>query len=451
MLFSRLRAPSRAVFGALCASAMLVAPATNAAHASADIKLDARSGQKVLPANRSQHIYLRISLAGVPLETGERRTPVNVALVLDRSGSMQGLKIEQAKEAAVMALNRLGATDIASVVAYNHNVTTLVPARRLKRRGKIEDRIRAMQAAGKTALYAGVKQGLREVGKHRASDRVNRVILLSDGLANVGPSSPQDVAVLGSRAARAGVTVSTIGLGLGYNEDLMARLSGASDGNHAFVENADDLVDIFNREFGDVLSVVAQDVIITIECRAGFRPIRALGRDAEISGRTVKLKLNQVYGGQDKYLLIEVEVPSEQAVVGTADIASVDISYNSMRTNERSSVSGTVDVRFSASQDEAEASIDKEVMTEVTTQIATTTSEEAVKRRDQGDVDGARKLLRDNAAYLKKKSKELNAPLLGALGEKSLESADSLTGSAWTKNRKAMRARQYKSKNQQSY
>lgn len=451
MPFARPTVRFRAVLGAFCAAALLFAPSVDAAHAAADIKLDARSGQKVLPANTSQRVYLRISLEGIPLETGERRTPVNVALVLDRSGSMQGKKIEQAKQAAIMALNRLGSSDIASIVAYNHNVETLVPAGRVKNRDRIRRRIDAMYASGKTALYAGVKQGLREVDQHRAFDRVNRVILLSDGLANIGPSTPSEVAVLGSKAAGAGVTISTIGLGLGYNEDLMARLAGASDGNHAFVERADDLVDIFNREFGDVLSVVAQDVIIVIECRAGFSPIRALGRDAEISGQTVKLRLNQVYGGQDKYVLVEVEVPSERAVVGTADIASVDISYNSMRSNDRRSVTGTVDVRFSASEDEAKASIDKEVMTAVTTQIATTTSEEAVKRRDEGDVEGARKLLRDNAAYLKKKARELDAPALGELSEKSLESADGLTGSAWTKNRKAMRARQYKQKTQQSY
>lgn len=448
MIFSSLARRARGITGFAGAIAVVLAATTPG---NADIKLDARAGQPVLPAGQDQRVYLRVSLEGVPFEKSESRTPVNVALVVDRSGSMQGPKIEQARQAAIMALNRLGATDIVSVVAYNHMVDTLIAARRVGNGDGMRSRIRAMQANGKTALYAGVEEGLRQVSRYRTPDRVNRVILLSDGLANVGPSSPSQVAVLGQKAARDGVTVSTIGLGLGYNEDLMARLAGASDGNHAFVERADQLVEVFNREFGDVLSVVGQDVIIRIECRAGFKPVRVLGREARVSGQTIELRMNQVYGAQEKYVLVEVEVPSDLAAAGSSDIAQVDVEYLSMRTRQRNTMSETIGVRFSKSGKEAKASIDKDVMTAVTTQIATLTDEEAVKRRDQGDIEGAKKLLRDNAAYLKQKAKELEAPALSTLGEESLKSADQMAGSAWNKNRKAMKARQYKNKTQQSY
>src|SRR5690606_13622280 len=121
---------------------------------------------------------------------------------------------------------------------------------------------------------------------------VNRVVLLSDGLANVGPSSPGELADLGQSLGRDGIAVSTIGLGLDYNEDLMTRLASASDGNHMFAERPSDLEEAFGREFGDVLAVVAQRVNIRIECADSIRPVRVLGRDANISGQNVSLSMN---------------------------------------------------------------------------------------------------------------------------------------------------------------
>lgn len=110
-------------------------------------------------------------------------------------------------------------------------------------------------------------------------NKVNRVILLSDGMANIGPSKPHELAELGRALIKQGIGVSTIGLGLGYNEDLMTQLAGHSDGNHYFVEDADKLSKVFDSELGDIFSVVAQDIDINIICKDGVKPLRILGRD----------------------------------------------------------------------------------------------------------------------------------------------------------------------------
>ena len=121
-----------------------------------------------------------------------------------------------------------------------------------------------------------MSHGLEELTKNLSAARVNRMILLSDGQANVGPRSPNELGRLGEVAARQGIAITTIGLGLGYNEDLMTQLAVSSDGNHAFAENATDLAGIFQHELGDVLSVVAQDVQIEIDFDAGITPVRAI-------------------------------------------------------------------------------------------------------------------------------------------------------------------------------
>ncbi len=138
--------------------------------------------------------HLRIALEGFPLPDPAKRSPVNVAIVIDRSGSMLGDKIQNARRAAIQAIDRLRDDDIVSVVAYDTGVEVLVPATRASDREEIKRRIETIKADGNTALFAGVSKGAAEVRKFRDDKYVNRVILLSDGLANIGPASPSNSA-----------------------------------------------------------------------------------------------------------------------------------------------------------------------------------------------------------------------------------------------------------------
>jgi Ca-activated chloride channel family protein len=235
--------------------------------------LDVAVSHPYLSADKTQTAYLRVALTGFGL-VPERwnRSPVNVAIVIDKSGSMSGEKIEKAKDAAIMAVRRLSSNDIVSVVTYDSTVNVVVPATRVSDKHNIVRMIQRIRAGGTTALFGGVSKGAREVRKFIGPERVNRIILLSDGLANVGPSSPAELGSLGASLAKEGISVTTIGLGLHYNEDLMTMLAYKSDGNHYFAEHAAELAEIFDSEFGQVLSVVAQDIDIKIQCATAFDP-----------------------------------------------------------------------------------------------------------------------------------------------------------------------------------
>jgi Ca-activated chloride channel homolog len=422
------------------------------AHAG-EVTLKTGFAQPVMPEGEGGRVYLRVSLDGVASESEGRRIPANVVLVIDKSGSMLGGRIDQAKEAALMAVERLGDRDVLGVVAYSDEAFTLSPAARLRDTDAVRQDIRRLDADGRTALYAGVTQGIRELKPFVDPYAVNRIILLSDGLANIGPSSPKELEDLGREAARANITVTTIGLGLGYNEDLMTRLALASEGNHAFVEHPDDLVDIFNKEFGDVLSAIGSDVEIIIECPDGVRPMRALGREAKIEGQKVRLDMNKVYGKQQKYAVIELEV-AKAAASGAAKAAIVEVTYTDMASKQKRSLEGKADIRFSRDSGEAKASVDGEVMASVTRQIATENNEKAVLLRDSGKVEEARKVLKENVDYLNRQADALPtaaAAPLRELSKKNETDAGNLTGQNWDRQRKSMRAQQYKDKTQQKY
>ncbi len=427
----------------------------------AQVQIKADLGQSAIHTSDNGKVYLRLALTTPAIRPDKERPPINVAIVIDRSGSMNGARIRAAKKAARVALDRLSSNDIVSLVSYNHDVQVLHRAARLKgARDDLDRAIDRLRASGTTALYHGVEEGGEQVQKFLSDNKVNRVILLSDGLANVGPSKPSDLARLGRRLATDGITVTTIGLGLDYNEDLMQRLAASSDGNHAFVEHPGDLAEIFDKEFGDALSVAARDIRIIIECRHGFTPNRILGREADISGNTITLKMNQLQAANERYVIVELDAP-KGASVGAQDVADVRVDYFSLEAGDRETVKAPVQARLTDDRQEAKKSINKSVMSKVTMQIATEENEKAVALRDKGKVKEARKVLESNAAYLKSQQESLGSGVgaaaaatvreLKKLETSNRKAAANLDARNWKKTRKSMRYDQHRAKNQQAY
>jgi Ca-activated chloride channel homolog len=375
----------------------------SAAHQPVRVRVDVDRG--VLPAGSTERAVVKIGLDCMPPPRHVARPPVNLALVIDRSGSMGGDKIAQAREAALELVRRLGPDDIISIIAYDSSVETLVAARRVGDGRGLESAIHRIEARGNTALYGGVTVGASEVRRHIEDSRyISRVILLSDGQANVGPSSPEELGRLGHSLMKEGIAVTTVGLGLGFNEDLMARLAQRSDGNTYFVEHSGDLPGIFNRELGDVLNVVARRVVIEIDFPAGVRPVNFVGREGTIRGQHAELALNQLYGGQEKFALIEVEVSPEAA--GTErELARATVNYEDALTQRSASVTAQRNVSFSGELKVVVASADHKVQADFAANVLAMAKDEAIVLVDSGKKQEAAALLRQRAEELKELGK----------------------------------------------
>lgn len=412
----------------------------SAAAAQPAVRCTVTPDREALPSGSTQTVVIKVALDAAPVPSDRERPPVNLALVLDRSGSMGGDKIARAREAAIEALHRLGGRDRFSVVAYNHRVETLVPSTTTEDTSWIEDRIRGIRADGNTALFGAVSQGAAEVRKHLDGPYVHRVILLSDGLANVGPSTPRDLGRLGTALGKEGISVTTVGVGTGFNEDLMTRLAGASDGNHYFVESSRDLPRIFAAELGDVLSVVARRVTVEVEVPDGVRPLRIIGREGRILGNRVELQMNQVYGGQQKFALVEVEVPAT-APDQTLELAVARCSYDNALTQVRERGTATTRVRFTPRPEEVRRSADRGVQEDVVKNRMAEARDQALDLYNAGRKDEAAKELRqvgqvleeqaaalglddlaDEAKTLDRDAAEFEAEELDAVRKKSLRS-----------------------------
>jgi Ca-activated chloride channel homolog len=388
----------RAINACACALAVVLTSSVSG-RAEKPMALETRLAASVMKGGQTQRNYLRIALGGCERPPTER-TPVNVAFVIDRSGSMQGARIAQAREAAITAIRRLDQNDIASVVIFDDKIEMLVPAQPVTDHSVFADRVRQVMARGSTAIYGGVTEGANQVRGNKDSKRLNRVVLLSDGLANVGPRDPADFEQLGRALLTEGISVSTIGLGMGYNEDLMLKLARASDGNHTFVGDATDLIQVFNKEFDDVLGSCAQTVSIDVELNPGVRVVRALSRDGTIDGQTARFVMNQVYQATEHYLLLEVEIDQSVAAAAEANLGRVNVAYTAPQDGLRHTLAAPIHGRFSALDSEVAASRDHTVIESVVEQSVRLRAEEAIALRDRGRSAEAAALFQANVVEI---------------------------------------------------
>lgn len=402
-------------------------------------QLDVNVSHPIAEANTVQRAYLQVELTGDEV-AASTRAPVNLAIVLDRSGSMMGDKLEEAKKAAIMALSMLGDQDIVSVVTYHSVVEVLVPATKLTDRDAVVQRIAQIRSDGSTALFGGVSKGASELKKFIDKERVNSLLLLSDGLANIGPQSPEELGELGRSLGRQGISVTTIGLGLDYNEDLMTKLAVRSEGNHFFVEDATRLELAFAKELQDLVSVDAQDVEVTVWFRSGIRPVRVLGREAQITGQSVRARMQQLFAGQSKYLLVEVELPTRPA--GSSErIADIRVNYRNMKTGRTGVENAFAGIRYSANKELVKSATNRDVMIATVEQIAAERQELAIALRDAGKLAEAQAELQSNLSYLRSNANSLESDKLRNQADYQARNSE-LDEENWNRSRKSLKSYQ---------
>ena len=436
--------------GQTIAAAVALSICLSSAAQASQVALSVAMSNPVLKSDEKQSAFLKVGLNGFKMPVTSRRAPVNVALVLDKSGSMNGRKIAEAKQAAIQAVRRLNADDIVSVVVYDSTVEVLVPSTKLVDKDAVCRKISQVQPGGRTALFAGVSKAAAELRKLIDREHVNRIVLLSDGMANVGPSAPSELGSLGASLKKENISVTAMGLGLDYNEDLMVNLAGNSGGNHVFIEDETQIAALFNKEFNTVLSVVAQEVAITIEVAKGVRPVRVFGNQAEINGQKVVATLTQLYSEQEKFLVLEVDVPASPEGK-PRDIAQVSVDYDNMLTLASDRLSGKASVNFSSSDKVIASSVNTKVLEAGVLLFANERNKAATILRDKGDIKAARQLLIQNAEYLKKYATNLGSVELDAACNLNTIQSKNLDGVLWGRSRKAMVLEQYRADTQQSY
>lgn len=315
--------------------------------------LRARSDRRyVRSAHRSERFVL-VEVEAPSAPQTSQREPVNLAFVLDRSGSMSGEKLALARQAIETAVDRLLPSDRFAIVCYDDRVDVVVEATPASREAKTNaiDRLRQIDARGSTDLGGGWLRGAEQVALSMAPTGVNRTLVLTDGLANVGIVDPQELAGHARELRARGVTTTTFGVGADFDEALLQSMADAGGGHFYFIENAAQIHDHIATEVGELLQVVARDVALEVTApetvvvstltphpvEQGGGRIRVLVGDLVAEQRVeVLVRVRFGYGpiGQDVGLLVAVTDRDGVLAAAAGQPVSVRWEFADDRTND---------------------------------------------------------------------------------------------------------------------
>ena len=278
------------------------------------------------------------------------RAPLNLVLVIDRSGSMSEKgKIEYAREAAKHIISGLGEKDRLSVVAYSTDVELLFPVQFLVNKERAKSVVNSLYPTDSTNLSGGLINGIGQLENIERKGYLNRVVLLSDGLANAGITDYGELVKIASSASEKGIHVTTIGLGVSYDEDLLTGLAEYGAGNYYFVESPSQLAGIFDREFGQLASTVAKDPVFTLTLAPGVTVKDVYGYTYETTDDgKVRIKLGDFYSGQERNIMVKLSAPSEK--VGESSLVTARLDYEDV-LGDNEQVSRAREVRYEVTED----------------------------------------------------------------------------------------------------
>jgi Ca-activated chloride channel family protein len=421
-----------AAVASACSPASAVAPATPAtaadapasvlsAHAelrASDAAIQAtdqpggqRSGAWIGAAGESEYLLPGVSetLLGVwidvPAALRKARAPADVALVIDTSGSMAGPKIENARAAARELVEKLGDGDIVSVTTFSDEARVLVGPTILSSatRAGVLRAIAAVSPSGGTNMYDGLNVAEANAQGAPPSHPVRRVVMISDGIANVGPTSPEILGALAARGARASVQVSAIGVGLDYDEHTLDALAERSNGRLYHLDEPREMTAILDKEMGLLEATAATAAVVEIVTAPGVAVVSADGVRYDQAGNVTRVPVGTMFGGQHREMILKLRVTADPAA-GDAGrpLASVRLRFNDPTESGLERVQEVV-ARYHVTNDPArvEAAVNGRTRTIAATLQAGHLTVAAAQHYNDGRFDAADKQLAEAEANLK--------------------------------------------------
>lgn len=294
------------------------------------VKLEAALESDHLLAGTDGRVSLLMDLyAKKATKTG--REPLAVAVVIDRSGSMAGDKIRQVRRSAKALVNRLSDADQVAIVTYASDYSVDLPLTKLAgQRARITRIIDDILDGGGTNLAGGMQAGLTALRSDRSS-HIRRLILLSDGNANQGITDPTSIAEIASKARHDGITISTLGVGVDFNEDLMTLVAQSGAGGYYYARDASAVAAAFEKELSGLVALAARRVEVGLEVPAGVSVTEVYGYRTEMRGGRLVIPVGDMTSEERRRIMVTLDVSAAPA--GSVDVANLVLAYRGAETD----------------------------------------------------------------------------------------------------------------------
>lgn len=305
------------------------------------LKMEGRLGQAKLAAGDANQDFVLVSL-----NAGEAVTstpdPLNLAIVIDRSGSMRGRKLDNAVAAAQGMIRRLRDGDVVSVISYNTTTKTLLPPTIVdpSSREQAVAAVSGLVAGGDTCISCGIDEGMAMLRSR--TNMVNRILLLSDGKATSGVQSLSGFREIADNVRGMGASISTIGVDVDFDAQVMTALAQNSNGHNYFVENPSGLPAVFDQELNSLVRTVAKNAEVRLDLAPGVELENVLDRTFRRDGDSVVVPMGDFAAGDRKTLLARVRIP--RGSPGQRPIADVHLSFDDLAARRHGACSGSLAV-----------------------------------------------------------------------------------------------------------
>jgi Ca-activated chloride channel family protein len=362
--------------------------------------LNAKLDFNVVAVDQGETVNLLLEIAAPGLKGDRRRDPARLQVVLDRSGSMGGGRLGAAVRAIDTLIGRLHADDVFGLVVFDHDVDIPVPSGPVGDGSAIRQALHQIYPGGSTNLGGGLLRGIQECGR-TSGGAATSLVLLSDGHANCGATDHDQLATFASGGAREGITISTIGIGFGYDEDLLEAVSRGGSGNSHFAETADEAGAKLAGEVDGLLEQVAQAASLTVRPGDSVSQVRLFNdlSVAEIQDGFM-VELGEMVADENRKLLFEIDVPDIKTL-GPAQVCEIELRWVDTETMEGKVATIPVNVNVVPGDQAAGRVKDNEVETELTFQQVQRDKRLASEDLRRGDYEAARRRLGGSAGMLR--------------------------------------------------
>jgi Ca-activated chloride channel homolog len=363
----------------------------------------------------SQERFLVVEVQA-PEQGAVERQPLHLAVVVDRSGSMEGESIQNAIRATSRLVNRLGPQDSFALVGFSGEAATLASRQPVRNRERLGGLAEGLDAGGYTNLYAGLEQGIMQLWDTPAGNR--RVLLLSDGLTNRGVTDPDAIAGLAASAARQGITVSALGLGVEFDGDLLHAISDAAGGHYLYAGRSAELVDSFEAELDRAFAVAARDTRVEVALADGTEVLEVYGYetwDGKATEDGFEAFLGDMSAGETRKVVVRARVPAEREA--TMELAEVTVSWEDPSSGRRSEHEHQLRLQVTDDQAQVRASRVPWATVLASTAVVGRHMQWANEAWGRGDGDEAKQVLRRGRQRLGQLTRNIDDPRVASMDQ----------------------------------
>lgn len=381
-----------------------------------NIKFNIQSEYNILKSNEKYLLHSLVSIETPPVSEDTTRLPIAVVIVIDKSKSMYGDKLQSVIEASSALVNWLTRKDYVGIVAYDTNVELIQPLIPLTDKFSVMKKIQSITAGSSTNLSGGWLQALRMLREFEER-AIKRVILLTDGMANAGIVNPAELKKIAKEHFGYSINTTTMGVGKDFSESLLKDISLAGGGNFYFIEGPEQSSEIFFKEFGNLAALYGQGLEIKIQLKKGIS-FKEMLSDVpfDVLDNTIIIRPGDLRSDDLKSFVMILEVNGELASKQESIIDGELSFYNIRKHSEYEKISISYKPSFQPNVD-LEQHVNKKVRIETLLAYASKSMMEASRLSIERDLNAAKDLLNRTQKRIEE-NLELEPKLLSRLIER---------------------------------